>query len=356
RNLWRLNIIKNGRKGDGETIMYETGSPGWYGRAKGAAKDTLTALDTDHWWPTPDKKGAWQTNEFAGGYCVIVEGRGLGQWAYIESNTADTLKLDRPWKLVPDGNSTFSVLREGSVENVHVGNDVLFTAGYSGNYRTSLRNIWAQNESEGHSDGLKFWNTSAPTYVTAFNVAFGERYHQRGGMEIINAMEFYQEKAYQRGQPGSVVEGNPDHQAWLAAFKNSRRVFGNEIRSCIVNERKAAWTQNGGLWTHAARMRLEKHGWRPDRMAGIALVTIMGWPSLPDSPADKVKALPKGSMVWNLVYDNLLSKCPVGISLTPASRDNFVLDNTFLECETPVLDMGENRVSGSVVVPEQAVE
>ncbi|MDP2990856.1 MAG: glycosyl hydrolase family 28-related protein, partial [Kiritimatiellota bacterium] len=71
-NCWRLNIIRNGRKGDGETIMYETGSAGWYGKAKGATADTLTALDTDRWWPAPDKKGAWQTNEFAGGYCVIV--------------------------------------------------------------------------------------------------------------------------------------------------------------------------------------------------------------------------------------------------------------------------------------------
>jgi hypothetical protein len=141
RNCWRLNIIRNGRKGDGETIMYETGSPGWYGKAKGATGDTLTALDTDRFWHSPDLKGAWKENQFAGGYCVIVDGRGLGQWAYVTGNTADTLKLDRPWRMVPDATTTFSVLGEGSVENVHVCNDTLFTAGWSGNYRTSLRNV-----------------------------------------------------------------------------------------------------------------------------------------------------------------------------------------------------------------------
>lgn len=140
------------------------------------------------------------------------------------------------------------------------------------------------------------------------------------------------------------------HREWLAAFKKSRRVFGNEIRSCIVNERQISWTQNGGLWTGSARMRLARHNWQPDRMAGIALSTFMAWPSVADQPADKVQALPKEGMTWNLLYDNLLSKCPVGISLTPASSRNFVIDNTFLECGLPVEDKGEdNHVSGSLV-------
>ncbi|MDP2991496.1 MAG: hypothetical protein Q8O57_13130, partial [Kiritimatiellota bacterium] len=275
---------------------------------------------------------------------------GLGQWAYIESNTADTLKLDRPWKLVPDGNSTFSVLKEGSVENVHVGNDVLFTAGYSGNYRTSLRNIWAQNESDGHAIGLMFWNTGSPTFVTAFNVALGERYHERGGLIIRNDMKFYPEQK-KRGEPGAVDPDDPWHKEWLAAFKNSRRVFGNEIRGCIVNERKIAWGQNGGLWSGSARMRLEKYGWRPDLLAGISLFTGMGWPGVPDRT--ELAQLPKTALSWNLVYDNLLAKCPVGISVSPASTKNFIIGNTFLACAKPVLDLGEgNYVTNSLVVPE----
>ena len=349
-NCWRLNIIRNGRKGDGETIMYETGSPGWYGKAKEATENTITAADTDRYWAAPNVRGPWKPDEFAGGYCVIAEGRGLGQWAFVTGNTSDTLTLDRQWRIAPDQSTTFSVLREGSVENVHLCNEVFSTAGYSGNYRTSLRNIWAQNESEGHSEGLKFWNTSSPTYVTAFNVAFGERYHSVGGIQIVNAMKFYQEQAALRKRPGAVREDDPWHQEWLAAFKSSRRVFGNEIRSCIVNNRGLAFTQNGGLYTGSIRLRVERHGMRTENLAGIALTTLMAWPFVPEEPREEVAKLPKEAMAWNLLYDNLLSRCPVGIRMSPASAMNFAFGNTFLGCRVPVLDEGEgNVVSGSFV-------
>jgi hypothetical protein len=256
--------------------------------------------------------------------------------------------------MVPDATTTFSVLGEGSVENVHVCNDTLFTAGWSGNYRTSLRNVWAQNESEGHADGLKFWNTSAATFVTAFNVAFGERYHSRGGIEVVNAMKFYPEDPSVRGQPGALREDDPWHRQWQAAFNSSRRVFGNEVRSCIVNDRHLPFTQNGGLFTKSIRTRLA-HGLRTDRMAGIGLVTIMAWPRLTDEPEDEVKALPKQPMSWNLLYDNLLSRCPVGILLSLASSKNFALDNTFLDCDIPVLDRGEgNVVTGNAILEPSA--
>ena len=350
-NCWRRNIIRNGRKGDGETIMYETGSPGWYGKAKHAGEHTITAANVDRYWATPTRRGAWRANELAGGYCVVVEGRGLGQWGLVAGNNSDTLELDRQWRIAPDHTTTFSVLREGSVENLHLCNQVFYTSGYSGNYRTSLRNVWAHNEAEGHSLGLKFWNTSSPTYVTAFNVAFRERYHSVGGIEIINDMKFYQEQRALKNRPDSVRQRDPWHQHWLSAFKSSRRAFGNEIRGCIVNQRRWPFTQNGGLYTGSIRLRVERHNLQPGTLAGIALTTRMEWPFVAEEPREEVVGLPKTPMSWNLLYGNTLSRCPVGIRLSTASTSNFVLGNTFVECGQPLLDLGQGNVAvGSVAV------
>ena len=75
----------------------------------------------------------------------------------------------------------------------------------------------------------------------------------------------------------------------------------------------------------------------------------MAWPGVPEEPLAAVSALPKQTMSWNLLYDNLLSRCPVGIRLSPASMQNFAINNTFPECPVPVLDQGEgNVVSGNV--------
>ena len=84
-----------------------------------------------------------------------------------------------------------------------------------------------------------------------------------GGIGILNSMVFYQEQGFNRGNPNAVNPNDPGHQEWLQAFKSSRRVFGNEIRSCIVNDRGDNFTQNGGLWTGSERIRVQSHGLDP---------------------------------------------------------------------------------------------
>jgi len=70
----------------------------WMGRVRDVRGRTLT---------TADKK--WTPGQIEGQVCLIVYGKGMGQYLPIVSNTETTLTLNRPWAVPPDESSHVAV-------------------------------------------------------------------------------------------------------------------------------------------------------------------------------------------------------------------------------------------------------
>jgi hypothetical protein len=79
-----------------------------------------------------------------GGYTVyIMSGRGCGQYRTVTGNTADTLRLDRPWTVTPDDTSRY-VVRGYFTENAWYGNQIV---GHAVDARPNdiLANVWERH-------------------------------------------------------------------------------------------------------------------------------------------------------------------------------------------------------------------
>jgi hypothetical protein len=98
------NIIRNtGRVDNGnEVFMPEYGGGHWYGPVTAATASTLTSAGAG-WIP-----GAYADLRYRL-FAFIVSGRGVGQYQRIVANTADTLTVEEPWRIVPDATSRFAV-------------------------------------------------------------------------------------------------------------------------------------------------------------------------------------------------------------------------------------------------------
>jgi hypothetical protein len=80
--------------------------------AKGAPqmpKEDLGSVTSATKTSLTDKKKKWKVNEFAGNHLWISRGKGEAQTRRIISNTKNTLKIDRPWREIPDQSSQYVI-------------------------------------------------------------------------------------------------------------------------------------------------------------------------------------------------------------------------------------------------------
>lgn len=102
----------------GETYLVEGAGLLCEGRVAAAAEAALTMER----WPVLRGKPA-TTNDVVGRFVVVARGRGLGQWRRIVDGIPDAraLRVDRPWRVVPDTGSVVVVMN-GLVDTVFVNN------------------------------------------------------------------------------------------------------------------------------------------------------------------------------------------------------------------------------------------
>ena len=122
-------IIMNNRMGvsgqalknhnHGETILSQGCNPE-HQDAGYVSSATATTIEDNS-----DKWGVIRTNSLSSSDAVaIVAGRGTGQWRYILYNTPNTIKVDKPWIVVPDSTSRYVIMR-WSAEDWLVYNNIL---------------------------------------------------------------------------------------------------------------------------------------------------------------------------------------------------------------------------------------
>ena len=90
----------------GETILSQGGNP------EQQSVGTVTAATATSITDAQQKWGLIKTSSLASADAIaIIDGKGTGQWRRIVSNTATTIKVDKPWDVIPDATSHYSVMR-----------------------------------------------------------------------------------------------------------------------------------------------------------------------------------------------------------------------------------------------------
>jgi dienelactone hydrolase len=93
-------------RNQGETILSQGGNPDQ--QATGIVTSATATSVTD----AQQKWGLIKTPSLGSADAIaIIDGKGTGQWRRLVSNTANTVKIDRPWDVIPDQTSHYSIMR-----------------------------------------------------------------------------------------------------------------------------------------------------------------------------------------------------------------------------------------------------
>ncbi len=108
-NLVRYNEVHQAFRGTWanaeEVYLIHGGYEGTASCATGASARTLT-----------DTRQRWNPDRYADATVLIASEQGFGQYRSVAGNTQNTLKADRPWRIVSDGSSEY-VVAPAFVEN-----------------------------------------------------------------------------------------------------------------------------------------------------------------------------------------------------------------------------------------------
>lgn len=138
----------NANSGEGLTFQYNDRLA--YSKAAEADATGLT-----------DDGQSFTTGSLTGAKLIVIGGKGIGQIRTITSNDAHHMNIDRPWKIVPDSTSIYTVDKSVNYHQIIVGNDLeaaiekgavaLYTKNYdnivAGNVFKNSGGIWISADS-----------------------------------------------------------------------------------------------------------------------------------------------------------------------------------------------------------------
>ena len=320
-NYFGYNRIENirGIANGCEMFLYEMGHVVWQGHPGKVEVDSF--VTTDMQWDKKSLHDGAGDFQFTA-YAVVTAGRGMGQCIPVASAEGQTVRLAWPWMLPPDAQAEVAVVH-GCMENLHVENQFRDGVAYSGPFGSAVRNIWAGDEFEDVSDGMVLWAIHGPRQMS-LNLIRDLRLKDRAGILILSDCS---------GDPAPTVT----------------KTFGNEIRTCQVYHRERYPGNEYGLgervWRYpinsqqAGNARHVKFG----QEAGIHLSQLLGWPGSVSDDAAKLDALP-ATMRWNLIYDCLIARSPLGIRVGRGIDHTVIVDPFSAGNAQPISDAGRQTV------------
>lgn len=292
----RYNEVRGAHKGTWanaeEVFLFHGGGGASWGTVTGAEASTLTRAEA-----------GWTADARKGQVVLVLDGRGFGQYRVVTGNTADTLSLDRPWRIVPDATSEFVVmpafLESAMFANV---NDTPL--------RTSLWLNCVGNEVVKHRDvfakGIDIWGqdrTAAKKRPGYGPDRLLPSYYNmlRGGWHDGAMIHLY------AGTPkGTLAKGPP--------------LFGTYV---VGNRMKASH-----LARHGSFSRLEDNA-----------IQVGNHDSnyAPHQPG-------RAACAYSVVAGNEIAFTPAGVEVTANAWKTFVLDNRFVGVDEPVRDGGRETL------------
>jgi len=108
----------------GETIMPESNMRiAWYGQIAAADADSVTLPEQGPFQPSAEASPGSDEPPLTEYFITVVKGRGLGQCRRVVGKDGERLRLERPWRVIPD-ESSLVVMRTDFVRNLILDNQV----------------------------------------------------------------------------------------------------------------------------------------------------------------------------------------------------------------------------------------
>jgi len=259
-----------------------------------------------------DEKQKWKPDMYAGCTVLIISGRGFGQYRQVAGNTADTLTLACPWRVVPDKTSEY-VVTHIYVENAFFANL---------NNTPCRLSLWLDcigNVVEMHRDvfakGIDLWGGDDSRKGSTDRWHGRERFYPAYYNRIVDGwMDGTFVSLVSMADPANVHFG-------VGMFGNV--IAGNRIRS-----------------PHMARTGFPHH---PRAAGGVVVGSRRGDDMT--KPQDR-----RVGLSHTFVVGNSLAFTNVGIAVSDYARKTFILRNQFQNVDHPVLDWGARTVmSGNTI-------
>jgi len=281
------------RHNDGET-MYESGSAFWKGNVMKAEAKSVTVA------------GEPFGCDMSEAYVLILDGRGLGQYRQVLSNTKSALLLDRPWDLIPDS-STYCMVGAFFADTLWIDNTEEHTANWTGFWGNNVGHVI-----DGHvlRDGVGFylwaWDNENLSAV-AFVDIIGSRTIERGGIRFV---------------------GTP--------------VFGNTVRFCeIVDFRyrpsfhiQPSWLQRDAESSLGTQTPDGPSGLQDDSV-GISLNSAVRFKGVPESA-------PLNG--WNIIEANHIFNGAKGIVIQSEAQATILKRNTINVEKSKIVDKSKKAI------------
>jgi hypothetical protein len=289
------NTFHGGFGCEREALTFDTpGRYPWLGVIRSATANEVT-ID-------PPKAGKWERHSLVGLGCYVIRGRGLGQARQIIDNSETTVKLDRPWQVVPDSASVLTIRPYLSDVTVY------------------------RNTSEDTSVGVQLWgggfrftidgNTSVRT-----GGLWGSAAHYLDGDSQIFLPCFFTQWLNNTVKEGFIFEQGPYLHARLGLINrqtssgpepHTTPILANVIRNNTVSDQTTV-----GLFYFGepAVQAVEANGLKQVRSP------------FAEAPGRAT-----------LIEGNTVSNSPVGIEVAPFFEDTLVRDNRFHDVARPVND------------------
>ena len=286
-----------------EIFLVHGGFQKHFGFATGAGPATLT-----------DSKHNWKPGQREGETVLIVSGRGFGQYRQVEDNTRDTLKLETPWRVVPDRTSEYVV------SPMFVENDF-----YANLNNTSSRlSLWldvvaniVDMHRDVHAKGSDIWGQDRSKIDKQGKARGVGRFYPAFYNMIVNSwMDGSYAHLWSGAEASNIYVGTP-------MFANY--VVSNKIRQAHMH-RTGFTRQETALGAILVGNASGSHGWHPK---GTDMT----------KPQDERVALSH-----SIVEDNFLTFTNVGISVSDFARKTFLMNNVFQGVDRPILDWGAGTV------------
>ena len=315
RNFIAGNTVERATLGGnaGETYLVEGAGLLFESPVLRASEESVTTVV----WPEDAERDDFARfhHSIAGRFAVIARGRGLGQWRRIAKAdaTTKTLRLETPWRVVPDQSSTLVVMN-GLVDTVFVNNQeidcdkglYLYHAGAINNIvdrqicrRTLGVTLMSYDERQ---DDDRSKHRTAPDM---FNLIRDCRIHDGGGLVF--------------GAGGRLPQTDDAHMP-LAHLGN--RAIANEVQ----RTRPFFGAQYGGMWRSGG-------GWG-ELMAGLNVIPM----DLGKEPGAGLAGPPR--MIGNVLQNNYVSECPFGVGISQRVAGTLLVDNHFQWVRERLVDRG----------------
>ena len=293
-NFIDANVVEGDRMANnaGETYLFEGSGFKWWG-----APTTIAAAG----FTVDDAK--WKPDALKHAFAVVTDGRGVGEYVRIASNTATEVTLEQPWPVRP-ADATQITIMYGVVENVLVNNRevdcdnslMFFGAG-------AINNRIVRHRSE-NTIGISLWSwcvekehTLIPDYYNIFETNVLE---DQGGFWM-------------------TVLGDIQQTSGVRNLNNIYRDnFVSDTRRKRENQYHAVWDD------------LKYGGYRPIQAAF--------WLDIGRSYEKDRTQTP----IWidTLIERNYVTRTDWGVELRKIAGGTVVNANTFFDVKLPVIDQG----------------